>query len=1093
ELAPAVYDEAASIASSPAVSPQAARGPVPPMPRSPAATADPAADSASLRRRMLATRAAADDASQRSVAARDSHGRLRQRTPSIAPSVNSLSSAAATAPALPSDASRQKNAVWTMEFSVCGRYLAAGGQDGVLRVWRIAPFAREQAAEKRQQHGPESPASAVHDSRLEPAAARARAASNHAAAADAGRSHVRQKSAMYADGAEMMPFANSAPIAKGKHLRSFSVGQPMLPARGEPQTSPTGSAADAAPAAPANDRAPAAPEPTAQLHPMHAYELLEPVPFRSYVGHAADILALAWSKNGFLLSASTDRTVRLWHPHRPECLCTFRHRDIVTSVAFNPRDDRLFISGSLDCRLRLWDIPARSVRHWTRLPEGQMVTSVAFTSSRGDYIVAGTYRGMCVFYSTDGLAVQGRMHARSSRGRNAKGSKITGFAHAPTGQMPPALLKRLLGPSHFESLLAHPRLLVSSNDSRLRMFLPGERDLARKYKGHANVSSQAYARLSSDGRYIVSGSEDHNVYVWPAAQDNAATVATHPNSDHIRRVGRAAPVAALNGSHAGRPEKQPLLASLFGRKRNQHEQHEPKPDTPEPQSEEWESLDGKVEEKSIYEYFPAHDAVVSQALFAPAATLQYLADHDDPILSRRKMRRTKSSGDVENVLPASPNATFGSGSIQVPAADDNDDDDDLKHSVEDMTAIIVSADTRGNIRVFRKDINVRRSYAGAENPSHTSLVKAKESMNSLTRAITGDGKNPLEPGDLDIYTMTPAHTAEHKVPPPLQQQHQHGSFWDRLGRRMSQKRHSSTYAGPSKPAAADSRPKARAVSEIHDSVPPSLAAIAEASSGSLEKQAGTSDDVCAHCGNDKFIDFAVAPTASSSAAAPRQLSISTRLPGRTNSSLSAGVVPYANDPMIPRDKYFKPRGLERTSHLLPLMTVGRHPFVYRHHTTHFTLSASPWNPNEHPRDYNGLRIRDYRVAIIAGKKHYKRAHRRWRVTRLVRMAVAQILPDKGLKRCDYVFVLKPDLLEMDRDELFMAVEGALLRIKRMAGGDESKGRGRGLRPEPEIGAPLNPVADPLDVYDKNFKLLRAHSDRHKVYNIADIIEDLSEH
>ncbi|KAJ1830117.1 hypothetical protein LPJ63_005139 [Coemansia sp. RSA 2711] len=219
----------------------------------------------------------------------------------------------------------------------------------------------------------------------------------------------------------------------------------------------------------------------------------------------------------------------------------------------------------------------------------------------------------------------------------------------------------------------------------------------------------------------------------------------------------------------------------------------------------------------------------------------------------------------------------------------------------------------------------------------------------------------------------------------------------------------------------------------------------------------------------------------------------TRLPGRTNSSLSAGVVPYANDPMIPRDKYFKPRGLERTSHLLPLMTVGRHPFVYRHHTTHFTLSASPWNPNEHPRDYNGLRIRDYRVAIIAGKKHYKRAHRRWRVTRLVRMAVAQILPDKGLKRCDYVFVLKPDLLEMDRDELFMAVEGALLRIKRMAGGDESKGRGRGLRPEPEIGAPLNPVADPLDVYDKNFKLLRAHSDRHKVYNIADIIEDLSEH
>ncbi|PIA15724.1 WD40 repeat-like protein, partial [Coemansia reversa NRRL 1564] len=343
------------------------------------------------------------------------------------------------------------HAIWAMEFSVCGKYLAAGGQDGVVRIWRVAPFARAQAHEKQQQ----------------------------------------------------------------------------LDAR-------------------------------AQLHPMHAYELLEPVPFRSYVGHGADVLALSWSKNGFLLSASMDRTVRLWHPHRPECLCTFRHRDIVTSVAFSPRDDRLFISGSLDCRLRLWDIPARGVRQWTRLPDGQMVTSVAFTSPKGDHIVAGTYRGMCVFYSTADLAVQGRMHARSSRGRNSRGSKITGFAFAPTGQLPAPLLQRLLG-SQAAALFSEQRLLVSSNDSRLRLFLPAAREVERKYKGHANVSSQAYARLSSDGRYIVSGSEDHNIYAW-------------------------------------------------------------------------ESLDGKVEEKSIYEFFPAHDAAVSQALFAPAATLQYLADHNDPIL-----------------------------------------------------------------------------------------------------------------------------------------------------------------------------------------------------------------------------------------------------------------------------------------------------------------------------------------------------------------------------------------------------------------------------------------------------------------------------
>ncbi|KAJ1855059.1 hypothetical protein GGH12_001779 [Coemansia sp. RSA 1822] len=829
ELNPAVYDEAThvanasatpSITSSPVVSPQSARAPVPASPRSPPSTVvgssrrdvQSVGDVASMRRRMLEPASRTDDSHK----GQNSHGRLR--TPSVAPSVDSLGSGVAqTRVAEP----MHKNAVWTMEFSVCGKYLAAGGQDGVVRVWRIAPFAREQAAEKRRSESPSS-ASGTGLPQAVQAAGRARNTGTFGDANGPGRAHIRQKSAMH-EGSDMMPFTNAAPIAKGKHLRTFSVGQPTLPARcarqlhdPEPLTSPPIASTDCADPDSAQ---------TAQLHPMHAYELLEPVPFRSYVGHTSDVLALSWSKNGFLLSASMDRTVRLWHPHRPECLCTFRHRDIVTSVAFNPRDDRLFISGSLDCRLRLWDIPARSVRHWTRLPEGQMVTSVAYTGSKGDNIVAGTYRGMCVFYSTDGLAVQGRMHARSSRGRNAKGSKITGFANAPTGQMPAALLRRLLGPAQYDTLISHPRLLVSSNDSRLRMFLPSERELERKYKGHANASSQAYARLSADGRYIVSGSEDHNIYVWPVAQDNAATVSTHPNSDHIRRAGRATPAA---NTEAVRSEK-PLLATLFGRKRTQYEQTK-QVDT----TEEWESLDGKVEEKSIYEYFPAHDAAVSQALFVPAVTLQYLADHDDPIFSRRKMRRTKPSGDVENILPASPNATFG-GSQSL-----GEDTDELRDAVEDMTSIIVSADTNGCIRVFRKDINVHTSEGADQNQSHVSLIRAKESVGSLTRAITRD-KN----SDLDSYAM---HAEHMKHPPSLTST---PSFWNRLGRRMSQKRHtSSTFAGL--PSSTEDVPRARAASGSESM---SLAAIAETSSVSVNKQT----NVCAHCGNDKFIDFAVAP------------------------------------------------------------------------------------------------------------------------------------------------------------------------------------------------------------------------------------------
>jgi WD40 repeat protein len=51
-----------------------------------------------------------------------------------------------------------------------------------------------------------------------------------------------------------------------------------------------------------------------------------------------------------------DKTVRLWHISRDECLCAFQHLDFVTSIAFHPRDDRFFLSDSLDCKLRLWNV-----------------------------------------------------------------------------------------------------------------------------------------------------------------------------------------------------------------------------------------------------------------------------------------------------------------------------------------------------------------------------------------------------------------------------------------------------------------------------------------------------------------------------------------------------------------------------------------------------------------------------------------------------------------------------------------------------------------------------------------------------------------
>lgn len=220
---------------------------------------------------------------------------------------------------------------------------------------------------------------------------------------------------------------------------------------------------------------------------------------REYDGHTSSILDLSWSKNNFLLSSSMDKTVRLYHVTRAECLCSFKHNDFVTSIQFHPRDDRFFLAGSLDSKLRLWSIPDKHVAYWTQVPD--MITAVAFTPD-GKTAIAGCLNGLCILYDTEGLKPHSQIHVRSARGKNAKGSKITGI---DTIALPR------------DGALPDVKLLITSNDSRIRMYNLKDRTLEVKFRGNENSCSQIHATFSDDGKYVICGSEDRKVYIWPTS------------------------------------------------------------------------------------------------------------------------------------------------------------------------------------------------------------------------------------------------------------------------------------------------------------------------------------------------------------------------------------------------------------------------------------------------------------------------------------------------------------------------------------------------------------------------------------------------
>lgn len=244
---------------------------------------------------------------------------------------------------------------WALKFSFDGNYLASAGQDGVIRIWQVISGIEERENEMRAMQVD------VDDS-----------------ATDAGGSGIVIPAA-----ASFCEHLSGQPMSK-KDKRNSKISI-VSTSTTQAQSTGNGSAAATTSTGVSGTAGSSSAQPFAPVFvnkPIHEWK-----------GHTSDILDISWSKNNFLISSSMDKTVRLWHISRKECLCAFQHPDFVTSIAFHPKDDRYFLSGSLDSKLRLWSIPDKKVHCWTQLPE--LITSVAFTSD-GKLACAGTFVGQCV-------------------------------------------------------------------------------------------------------------------------------------------------------------------------------------------------------------------------------------------------------------------------------------------------------------------------------------------------------------------------------------------------------------------------------------------------------------------------------------------------------------------------------------------------------------------------------------------------------------------------------------------------------------------------------------------------------------------------
>ncbi|XP_069786486.1 denticleless protein homolog [Narcine bancroftii] len=254
---------------------------------------------------------------------------------------------------------------------------------------------------------------------------------------------------------------------------------------------------------------------------------------QAWLAHNNAVFDLAWVPGEpKLVTASGDQTAKLWDVEMSELLGTFKgHRCSLKSVAFGKRETAVFCTGGRDGNIMVWDTRCnkkdgfyrqvkqitgahnsqakqtspkqRKRRHAARglapsVDYQQSVTVVAF-QDENTLISAGAVDGVIkvwdlrknyTIFHQDPVPVQSFLY--------------------------PGTSARKLGYSSVILDSKGSNLFANCTDDNIYMFnLTGMQTAPiATFSGHQNSTFYIKASLSPDDQFLISGSTDHNAYIW---------------------------------------------------------------------------------------------------------------------------------------------------------------------------------------------------------------------------------------------------------------------------------------------------------------------------------------------------------------------------------------------------------------------------------------------------------------------------------------------------------------------------------------------------------------------------------------------------
>ncbi|XP_062864119.1 jouberin [Trichomycterus rosablanca] len=246
--------------------------------------------------------------------------------------------------------------------------------------------------------------------------------------------------------------------------------------------------------------------------PIVVYEIPSGKVKASFNGHLSIVYDLCWTRDDrFLLSASSDGTVRVWDIERLQSLAQkiLPHPSFVYCAQYHPRTQNLVVTGGYDSLLRVWNLDTKDVNgQLLQEFEGHktFINALCF-DSEGLRMFSADNAGLIIVWST-----------KVENGSQLGPTRLWRFERE--------IKEGDLNGVPINSLEVHPngrRLLIHAKDSVLRVM--DLRILAvKKYIGATNYRERISSTFTPCGSFIFSGSEDGLAYVWNAETGDQVAV-----------------------------------------------------------------------------------------------------------------------------------------------------------------------------------------------------------------------------------------------------------------------------------------------------------------------------------------------------------------------------------------------------------------------------------------------------------------------------------------------------------------------------------------------------------------------------------------